>query len=83
MNIGVLKIVLEVLVNFPYVELTDIHFQWNLIEADPDDNKFVDCAVSGNAFCIVSEDKHFKPYKNLDFPPLQVLTIAEFKEVFQ
>ncbi len=27
----------------------DPHYQWRLITADPDDDKFVDCAVAGNA----------------------------------
>lgn len=69
--------------NFPYVEHTEIHFQWNLMENDPDDNKFVDCAVAANAYCIVSEDKHFKPVKSLEFPPLLVLTVPEFRQVFE
>ncbi|MEQ1744793.1 MAG: putative toxin-antitoxin system toxin component, PIN family [Saprospiraceae bacterium] len=72
----------EFLTNFPYVEHFDVHFQWKLMQEDPDDNKFIDCAVSANAFCIVSEDRHFKPYKNLEFPPLKILTISEFKAVF-
>lgn len=27
----------------------DPHFRFGLIEADPDDNKFVDCAIAANA----------------------------------
>lgn len=73
----------EFLSNFPYVEHSEIHFQWNLIEQDSDDNKFVDCAVAANAYCIVSEDKHFKPVKNLKFPPLLVLSVSEFRNVFE
>jgi uncharacterized protein len=42
----------EFLANFPYVEHSEVHFQWNLIENDPDDNKSVDCAVAANAYCI-------------------------------
>jgi uncharacterized protein len=71
----------EFLANFPYVEHSEVHFQWNLIENDPDDNKFVDCAVAANAYCIVSEDCHFKPFKNWKFPPLRVLTVSEFKQL--
>src|SRR5882757_4458515 len=36
------------------------YFEWNVIEKDPDDNKFFDCAVAANADFIVSEDKHFQ-----------------------
>src|SRR4030042_5237354 len=35
------------------------YYRWNLINIDPDDNKFVDCAVSGNADYLVTNDKHF------------------------
>jgi len=30
------------------VKKIDVYFQLNLIAADPDDNKFVDCAFAGN-----------------------------------
>ena len=43
----------------PNVHLIDIHFQWNLIQADMDDNKFSDCAISGNADYLVTNDSHF------------------------
>ncbi len=72
----------DFLVSFPNVEQTQVYFNWSLIEADPDDNKFVDCAVAAKAFCIVSEDKHFRPFKNNDYPPLQVMTVTEFKDFF-
>lgn len=32
-------------------------YQW--IKSDPDDNKFVDCAISANAKYIVSQDHHY------------------------
>jgi putative PIN family toxin of toxin-antitoxin system len=67
---------------FPNVVHTEVFYNWNLIQADPDDNKFVDCAIASKSFCIVSEDKHFKPYKNNEHPPLRVLTILEFKALF-
>lgn len=30
------------------------YFRWRLIVADPDDDKFVDCAIAGNADFIVT-----------------------------
>ncbi len=39
-------------------------FYWQLINADPDDDKFVDVAVAGNADFIVSDDRHFRILKN-------------------
>jgi predicted nucleic acid-binding protein len=57
---------------------TEIYFRWNLISVDYDDNKFVDCAISAGAKCIVSNDKHFKILKEIDFPKLEVITDDEF-----
>ena len=55
------------------------YFHWNLIKADPDDDKFIDCAVACNADFIVSEDKHFRILKNIDFPKINVLSLKEFE----
>ena len=57
------------------------HFQWNLISADPDDNKFVDCALNAGADYIVTNDRHFNVLKTLDFPPIKVIDIETFKRL--
>lgn len=57
----------------------DPHYTSALIEADKDDNKFVDCAIAANAKCIVTEDKHFRVFKNIPFPKVEVLGLEEFK----
>ena len=57
----------------------DAHFRFNLIQADVDDNKFVDCAIAANAKCIVTEDKHFKVLENIPFPKVEVIGIEDFK----
>lgn len=44
----------------------DVHFRFNLIQADPDDNKFVDCAIAANASFIVSQDHHFDVLHAID-----------------
>ena len=56
----------------------DPHFRFGLIEADPDDNKFVDCAIASNAKYIVSQDHHFDVLKTITFPRVDVVTIEEF-----
>lgn len=60
------------------VEKIDPQFNFRLIEADPDDNKFVNCAICGNANLIVSEDAHFRILKQIAFPSINLLTIKEF-----
>ncbi len=64
----------------PYVEKTDIFFRFNLIEKDSTDNKFVDCAISADADCIISNDKHFQILKTITFPKVNVLTLNEFEK---
>jgi len=59
------------------------YFNWNLIENDPDDNKFVDCAVASNADFIITNDKHFDILNNIKFPKINILTSNQFKEPFE
>jgi putative PIN family toxin of toxin-antitoxin system len=53
-------------------------YKWNLITADPDDNKFVDCAIAANARFLVTEDHHFNVLKSIPFPSVSVINIDEF-----
>ena len=55
------------------------YFQWNLISTDPDDNKFVDCALNAGADYIVTNDKQFNELKLLNFPPIKIIDIESFK----
>lgn len=54
------------------------HYHFHLIEADEDDNKFVDCAIAANACCIVTEDRHFNVLKKIPFPSVAVVGIDDF-----
>ncbi|MCQ2230329.1 MAG: putative toxin-antitoxin system toxin component, PIN family [Paludibacteraceae bacterium] len=54
------------------------YYHFNLVVSDPDDNKFVDCAIASNAELIVTNDAHFDVLKSLDFPKVMVSTIQEF-----
>ena len=57
------------------------YFQWNLIADDPDDNKFVDCALNAGADYIVTNDKHFNVLKSIPFPSINVINIDTFKHI--
>jgi predicted nucleic acid-binding protein len=72
--------VVQYLINSDFVELVTPYYRFNLIKADRDDNKFVDCAIAANATYIVSDDKHFKPLRDIAFPKLFVLRLMEFVE---
>jgi predicted nucleic acid-binding protein len=75
------------LINFltvhPFVIKTDIFYQFRLISQDEDDNKFVDCAIAANAAYLVSNDKHFRVLKNIEFPKVKILTLPEFVQQFR
>ena len=53
-------------------------WHFGLIEADPDDNKFVDCAICGRAELLVSNDRHFDILKTIDFPYVKVVKLQEY-----
>jgi uncharacterized protein len=80
-NVSVANNISEMLLALSNVQKQDVFYKWNLIEADKDDNKFVDCAIAGNADYLVSNDKHFNCLKEIEFPKLSLQTIDEFIEL--
>ena len=72
--------VLKELIETPNVIRISPAFRFNMITTDPDDNKFVDCAIKANARYIVSNDRHFKELRNISFPRVEVINILRFIE---
>ena len=68
---------LEVILNNPSTVFVTAFHKFNLIELDPDDNKFVDCAVAAQARFIVTEDHHYNVLKTIAFPPIDIIGIDE------
>ena len=58
-------------------------FKYQLVIADKDDDKFVDCAVGANVNYLVSDDGHIKDLRKTPglFPPIPILTFAEFRTI--
>jgi putative PIN family toxin of toxin-antitoxin system len=75
--------VIQYLINSENVELISTYYYFNLISADPDDNKFVDCAIAANATYIVSDDRHFAPLKEIEYPRLLVVKLLEFVNILK
>ena len=73
--------VVSLLLKSKNVEFVDAYFKWRLIEADHDDDKFVDCAFAANATYIVSDDKHFDILEKIPFPKISVLKLQEFLQI--
>lgn len=74
---------LQLIENAPNVQLITRYFKWNLIVADHDDDKFVDCAIAANTKFLVSDDKHFQILKQISFPKIELLTAVEFKDMLK
>ena len=74
--------VLETLVNLSSCERITAHFHWNIIFTDPDDNKFVDCAIAGNADYIITNDRHFQILSEIDFPRVKAISPEELWQLF-
>lgn len=72
--------VISLLLKCKNVEFVSPYFKWRLIEADHDDDKFVDCAFAANATFIVSDDKHFEILGNIAFPKISVIKLQQFLE---
>ena len=53
-------------------------FLEKLIKTDPDNNKFVNCAVIANAKFIVTEDRHFEIVKKCPFPKIEIINLDSF-----
>jgi len=75
--------IVDFLTIHPFVVKSEPYFRFLLITQDMDDNKFVDCAISANAFCIVSNDKHFKVLGKTSFPKVRVLDLPDFETLFK
>ncbi len=70
----------DLLMSSPHVIKVDIFFKWSMISEDADDNKFVDCALNGEADYLVTDDRHFLALKETGFPFVKVIKTNDFLE---
>ena len=75
------ELVLNVIMNAENVEYIDPAYHFAIIKQDDEDNKFVDCAICGNATYVVTNDHHFDILKHIDFPKVDVKTLREFMNI--
>ena len=73
--------VLRLLVSLKNIELLSTYYHWQLIVNDPDDDKFVDLAVAGNADFIVTNDRHFNILTQTSFPLVNTIRAEAFLEM--
>ena len=72
------KYIIDAIVSRTYTRFVNVYFDFNLIQKDPDDNKFVDCAITAGARYIVTEDHHYDVLKEIPFPKVDVIKLREF-----
>ena len=74
----VARLVVEAILRAPNTLRIEASFRFGLITEDPDDNKFVDCAIVANAECVVTNDSHFDVLATIPFPRVKVVDLGTF-----
>lgn len=77
-------LVIKTIVESPFVEFITPYYQFNLITADPDDNKFVDCAIAAAAKYVVTDDHHYDVLRQKDtFPTVEIINLKDFMDLIR
>ena len=71
------ELALDVIANNPDTLFVTPYYNFRVIVADPDDDKFVDCAVASNAKFIVTEDAHYDALRYCVFPKVEVIGLDD------
>ncbi|MBR1468543.1 MAG: putative toxin-antitoxin system toxin component, PIN family [Prevotella sp.] len=75
------ELTVKTILNSPFVEMITPYYRFHLIEADPDDNKFVDCAFSAGARYIVTNDRHYEVLRRIPFPHIDIIALHDFHQL--
>ncbi len=74
-------LVLNTIIECKNVVFLTPYYHFNLISADPDDNKFVDCAIQANARYIVTNDHHYDVLRQIEFPKVGIIKLMDFLQM--
>ena len=74
-------LVLNTIIECKNVVFLTPYYHFNLISADPDDNKFVDCAIQANARYIVTNDHHYDVLRQIEFPKVGIIKLIDFLQM--
>ena len=75
--------VIKAILDLPNTKMVQVYYHLRLVTADPDDDKFVDCAFKTNARFIVTEDRHYDVLQQIKYPRINVIDIDSFLEYLQ
>ncbi len=82
-NTDFAKTVIDTLLECRHTELITPYYRFHLIASDPDDNKFVDCAIAANARFVVTNDRHFDVLRQIEFPVVNVISLRDFLQLLR
>lgn len=72
------------LLNLPNVRELTVYYRWHLLaELDPDDDKFVDCAIACGADYLITNDRHFDRLGAVPFPTVPTIRAEAFLTLLQ
>lgn len=77
-DIETAELVISTIINSKFTEFVTPYYHFELISADKDDNKFVDCAIIARAKFIVTDDRHFDVLKQNPYPKVDVISLDNF-----
>jgi putative PIN family toxin of toxin-antitoxin system len=82
-SVRAMEIVLTILLQSKNHQRFEPSYKWQLVINDPDDNKFVDCAIGANVDYLISDDKHITNLRKIPqlFPVIPVVSFKAFKEI--
>lgn len=72
---GIASNVIKAILDLPNTRMVQVYYHLRLISADPDDDKFVDCAFKTNARFIVTQDHHYDVLRQVKYPKINVIDI--------
>ena len=75
--------VVALLLTRPNVRRQRISYDFRLIADDPDDDKFVNAYVAGQADYLVTDDRHFRSALASRFPQVRVVPVEGFLELLK
>ena len=75
------ELVLNTIIECKNVVFLTPYYHFNLITSDPDDNKFVDCAIQANARYIVTNDHHYDVLHQIEFPKVGIIKLTDFLQL--
>lgn len=82
-SVEVAEYIMKTIINSTFVVFIDPFYKFDLIHADKDDNKFVDCAIAAQARCIISNDHHYDILSTIPFPHVEVIKLTDFMEIMK